>query len=230
MAERPILFSAPMVRAILDGRKTVTRRIVKPQPLEGYDRSAWYSPGVMGWTPDPEPAGIWQKVRCPYGQPGDRLWVRETFKEIASGEVKQGYGEVRYGFAYQADAATRWASRPTIIHDLRDQPPTGPMQFQPRPWKPSIHMPKRASRITLEVTGVRVERLQEISENDSLAEGIDADMCRQSIGKAPLKGGYFPICAFSYLWDQINGAGSWDANPWVWVVEFERSLPKDQTA
>lgn len=233
MVELPILFSAPMVRAILEGRKTVTRRIVKfphHNPLGqwepmtvGTEKGALTAAGISL----PLQEVIWHtrtgdSLICPHGQPGDRLWVRETFKSIASGEVKNGYGEVRYGYAYKADSATRWNERPTIIHDLTGQPGKGPMQFQPRPWKPSTHMPRRASRITLEVTGVRVERLQDISEDDSLAEGIDADLCRQSIGNAPLKGGYLPTCAFSYLWEKINGAGSWDANPWVWVIAFKR--------
>jgi hypothetical protein len=214
MREIPILFSAPMVRAILDGRKTVTRRIVKPQPDIVFD-------GIVGrFTPDDQRLGrLGETIRCPYGQAGDRLWVRETFKEIASGEVKQGYGEVRYGFAYQADAATRWASQPTIIHDLRDQPPTGPMQFQPRPWKPSIHMPKRASRITLEVTGVRVERLHEIDHDDALREGVCGQGWKVSDQARPIQ---YPVDEFRDLWQSINGAISWDDNPWVWVVAFRR--------
>src|SRR5687768_12827567 len=143
MKERPILFSAPMVRALLEGRKTQTRRICKGQRELSNPHD-------------------FQLDRCPHGQTGDRLWGREGFKRIASGEVKNGYGEVRYGFAYKADGATIWAPRPTIIHDLSNQPDAGPMQFQPRPWKPSIHMPRIASRILLEITSVRVERLQDI--------------------------------------------------------------------
>jgi hypothetical protein len=196
MKERPIIFSAPMVRAILDGSKTQTRRAVKPQPQE-------LAPNPSGRAVLHEP--------CPYGLPGDRLWVREGFKPIASGEVKNGYGEVRYGFAYKADSATVWAERPTIIHDLSGQPPTGSMQFEERPWKSPIHMPHAACRIRLEITDVRVQRVQDISEADALAEGV-----RRQIKHA---------AAYAELWDSINGAGAWDANPWVWVVSFARISP-----
>ncbi|MDR3445942.1 hypothetical protein [Dyella sp.] len=231
MRELPILMNGPMVRAVLEGRKTVTRRVVKPAPPVGH---SFFGFCTASTCRKDEGGAVWSageqgvrlidplRVHCPYGQPGDRLWVRETFKPIASGEVKDGYGEVRYGYAYQADSSRQWNARPTIIHDLTGQPSKGPMQFQQRPWRSPATMPHRASRITLEVTGVRVERLQDISEEDALAEGIDADMCRASIGKAPLKAGYLPVCAFSYLWEQINGVGSWDANPWVWAISFRR--------
>lgn len=216
MKERPILFSAPMVRAILDGRKTQTRRICKGQR-------------ELSCAQD------FRVDQCPYGQPGDRLWVREGFKPIASGEVKDGYGEVRYGHAYRADAATIWAARPTIIHDLTGQPATGPMQFQERPWKSPIHMPRSASRITLEVTGVRVERLQQISQEDAIAEGVRPDpgmvgdddimvhevMLALSPGLIEMNA---PRARYVLLWDSINNKfpNNWNANPWVWVVEFRR--------
>lgn len=237
MKERPILFSAPMVRAILEGRKAQTRRVVKPQPdvLHWQDLQATPKNGqarfrVVG--PDwPDSAD--DDIYCPYGQPGDRLWVRETFKEIASGEVKNGYGEVRYGFAYQSDATTRWNERPTIIHDLTGQPATGPMQFQPRPWKPSIHMPRRACRLVLEITDVRVERLRDISEADAIAEGIERHRehpelwqrgpLRNDVRPTPWTG--FPKLAFQALWEGINGTESWDANPWVWAITFKRVQP-----
>lgn len=203
--ERPILFSAPMVRALLAGTKTQTRRAVKNSAKCGVDIIGENGSGV-----------IWDK--CPHGQPGDRLWVRETHKAIVSGEVKNGYGELRYGFAYQADGATRWQERPTIIHDLTDQPPTGPMQFKPVPWKPSIHMPRRASRITLEIVSLRVERLNDISNEDALAEGVAAG-AMYKIQSGPER---WAKEAFRVLWESINGAGSWEANPYVWVVEFRR--------
>jgi hypothetical protein len=165
MKERPILFSGPMVRAILEGRKTQTRRIVKPQPL-CIASGEWIMNGSA----------------CKYGKPGDRLWVRETWwapRDDVRGEYKREY--IKY-------AATL---------DGMGQPT----------WKPSIHMPRWASRINLEVVSVRVERLQNISEEDARAEGI-----------------WQPNWPLSWrqLWESINGAGSWEANPWVWVVEFKR--------
>lgn len=208
MKERPILFSAPMVRAILAGTKTQTRRAVKGMALE------WLTPGMF----TPEYVANPENGMCPYGQPGDRLWVRESFRPIASGEVKDGYGEVRYGYAYRADSATRWNERTTIIHDLTGQPATGPMQFNPVPWKPSIHMPRRASRILLEVVSVRIERLHDISEADAQAEGCQLE-CMTPIGDDSGSAIHGPG-GYIALWEQINGADSWQKNPWLWVVEF----------
>lgn len=198
MKEHPIIFSPPMVRAILAGSKTQTRRVVK------LDVSGRLSRARRSWNVA-DPRGI---AACPYGQPGDRLWVRESFKHIASGSIKNGRGEIRYGVAYKADRSVSW--------------------------KPSIHMPRYASRITLEVADVRVERLQDISDADAEAEGLF---------KVEIDPGYWPKyganpftwaeavehqaecfedprLAYRALWEQINGAGSWDANPWVWVISF----------
>ena len=181
--ERPILFSGPMVRAILDGRKTVTRRIVR---------------GV-------------EMPRCPYGSPGDRLWVRETWclahpdyhdtdREAGSRPVKDG----RFCFY----AAT-------------DDVDTG----DGSPWKPSIHMPRWASRITLEVVCIRVERLQEIDEVDILAEGVTVDVVAKLTG-TPWADMPTLHHAWERLWDSINGdRASWASNPWVWRVEFRRVQP-----
>lgn len=223
MKERPILFSGAMVRALLAGTKTQTRRVFADRDVNG---DALHTPPALQssasregrWFFCARKSGHIYGVDCPYGKPGDRLWVRETFKQIASGEVKDGYGEVRYGYAYQADSATIWAKHPTIIHDLTGQPPTGPMQFQPRPWKPSIHMPRRASRITLEITEVRVQRLQDISEEDAVAEGAPLKNSPASFLTSHKRG-------FAELWESINGAGSWDANPWVWALTFRRLKP-----
>jgi hypothetical protein len=173
MKERPILFSGPMVRAILDGRKTQTRRAIRP-PMPWRD----------GWG-----VGLGE-YNCPYGQPGDRLWVRETWAP------KQW----EKGACYRATG------------DLLD---TGHCQ-----WRPSIHMPRWASRITLEVIGVRVERLQDISEADAEAEGCEPlPMCG-----GPEVGGYNCYqSGFELLWGSINGKlAPWSSNPWVWVVEFQR--------
>lgn len=214
MKERPILFSAPMVRALLAGTKTQTRRVMPHQPpeiLPGYLAKVYWPARDRHMTSDPESAAYLQferpgdydgmhvmrdgfGFRCPYGQPGDRLWVRETH-------------------APQADCWGSWerwmkgAGGPgPIIHyaaDIADKP------FIEK-WRPSIHMPRWASRITLEVTGVRVERLQDISEEDAKAEGVVWEQ------------GQTAINVFETLWESINDPGSWEANPWVWVVEFKR--------
>jgi len=185
MRERPILFSAPMVRAILDGRKTQTRRVVKPQPRP--DRPPRIAVGVRGWD-----GNQFTTVRSPYGLAGDRLWVRETWRQAYP---KTSYSE---GIVYRAD-------KPKAL---------GMDEYSDRhKWRPSIFMARAASRITLEVTGARIERLQAISKADAIAEGVEYEF--------PID----PRDAFRSLWWSINGAESWDANPWVWVVEFKRVTP-----
>lgn len=204
MKERPILFNGPMVRAILEGRKTMTRRIVKPQPVENQK-------GLVNWAhkgcsiAGARPSALIQFIPCPFGQPGYRLWVKEKwdFRPWPTEENPQAV-RVAYGAdGYQLDAIS----------------PDGwnPMLYNTERWRPSIHMPRWASRITLEITSVRVERLQDISEVDAEAEGIDF---LRSIPDADetLTARKF----FECLWESINGPGSWDANPWVWVVEFKR--------
>lgn len=207
MKERPILFSAPMVRAILNGIKTQTRRVVKLKPWhqieERDDGAPW------PWMYDGErDADHW--LPCPYGQPGDRLWVRETFCPIYPQDPHYNGGRpIEYDY------------RATYKHGDR----LGDLIGVKKEWKPSIHMPRRASRITVEVTGVRVERLQDISADDAKAEGIsefiggwwcEHDDAEQIAGMTPQEG-------YRHLWERINGPGSWDANPWVWVVEFKRT-------
>lgn len=200
--ERPILFSAPMVRAILAGRKAMTRRIVKPRhDWYVHEDRVYYEDYV---TAQPEP----MEVPCPYGEPGDRLWVRETFRPIMSG-VNEG------GWDYRADDPS--ASGVGFI-----------------PWKPSIFMPRQASRITLQVEAVRVERLQDITDADAIAEGMHKFHGLEMYGYDPH--GTPGNCvgdsageAFRLLWDKINGPDSWDANPWVWVVSFSRVGDKRKT-
>lgn len=194
MTERPIIFSAPMIRALLDGRKTQTRRVVKGVPLE------WFGSGFT-----PEYVALADNSLCPYGQPGDQLWVRETWHPETS------------------DPDARAAYRADCDYDTSD---CG--------WRPSIHMPRWASRILLRVTDVRVERLQAISEADAIAEGISelplqkqepgAWWCADPLGNSSLHC-RTPRAAFCRLWESIYGAGSWDANPWVWVIKFERVKP-----
>ena len=184
MGERPILFSAPMVRAILDGRKTQTRRVVKLLGADCIEERAWETHFLQSPWPWSPQADEW--LACPYGAPGDRLWVRETW---APHDTK------KLAF-YRADHP-EWT--------------TGDGGDVDR-WRPSIHMPRWASRITLEVTGVRVERLNNISDADARAEGCPFD--EPPAGK--------PWAWFRKLWMDINGADSWAANPWVWVVSFKR--------
>jgi len=210
MKERPILFSAPMVRALLAGTKTQTRRVVKMKPHhqieERDDGTPW------PWMHDGERnADSW--LACPYGQPGDRLWVRETWQ-----------GPLLQEFEIDADPDWHYASHlhqyqnPEHCEYAADGGPkpeyTDADDVMRQGWRPSIHMPRWASRITLEVTGVRVERLQGISEADAIAEGV-----RNSLH---LPGGRFARENFEHLWWTINGDGSWESNPWVWVIEFKR--------
>ncbi|MEQ7870707.1 hypothetical protein V6R97_08640 [Chromohalobacter salexigens] len=199
MKERPILFSGEMVRALLDGRKTQTRRVVKPAK----DRN--------GSGCQLAPCEIAGEINngdyclCPYGQPGDRLWVREAFR---SRRVDNLPGDV----AYRADHPGE---------------KTVPNSYG-RSWKPSIHMPRWACRLLLEVTAVRVERLQDITEDDAWNEGVQDWMGKET----PWKGELAPVSvhAFAALWESINGSDSWDANPWVWVVEFRVIEPGEVAA
>jgi hypothetical protein len=192
MTERPILFSAPMVRALLAGTKTQTRRVVKGWPLE------WLKPGMF----TPEYVALPENGACPYGQPGDRLWVRETFAGSIAYE--------RHGYALKD-----WGNK---LWYVADGEPRSGQWTRPRP---SIHMPRCLSRITLEVTGVRVERLQDISEADAQAEGCALE-CMTPTGDDSGSAIHGPG-GYMALWESINGPGSWDANPRVWVVEFRRA-------
>lgn len=217
MKERPMLMSAPMVRATLDGSKTQTRRIVKaPQkwPQYSYCDPFCMPPAVWWWNGEHDRVGVRQE--CPYGLPGDRLWVREN-----------GWQRPERTVRMLREGADTW---PRYEYDADDCD-----HDQLREWKwkrrPSIHMPRWASRITLEITGVRVERLQKISDGDAIAEGVEP----WTIGEGWREYGLteaqeltvnFPMPtarrSFQSLWQSINGAGSWDANPWVWVIEFKR--------
>lgn len=202
MKERPILFSGAMVRALLAGTKTQTRRVMKPQPT-GFVGG----PGVKLRDGSPAPlvpidedvAPVGREIRCPYGAAGDRLWVRESFCHLYRDNTEPPARRPE-DVAYMADGIT-------------------PDLYAYGPWKPSIHMPRWASRITLVVTGVRVERLQDISKADALAEGVNV---HQDHHGKPTTSIYSPVQAYRDLWEQINGPGSWDANPWVWAVDFKR--------
>jgi hypothetical protein len=214
MKERPILFSAPMVRAILEGRKTQTRRVIKPQPFmrpwqsangEVDDACFWrYGEDREDWP---------SATTCPYGAPGERLWVRETFC-IPDQVVSETGAHV----VYRADVPDLREERSVVRLAKKNGTPV-------IAWQPSIYMPREFSRITLEVTGVRVERLHEISETDCEAEGIDGALCAQFTTRAPSRASVLPAAVHAYfgLWESINDPGSWSANPWVWVVEFKRA-------
>lgn len=198
--ERPILFSAPMVRAILEGGKTQTRRIIKHQRDMEFDlNDPTYGPYWLSYATEAD--GEDAKVRCPYGNLGDRLWVRETWA------VQHEYD----AFApSEIGSSARWHYAATEdLGGLRK--------------RPSIFLPRRGSRITLEITGTRVERLQQISEEDARAEGITDGGCLTCGNPEPC-GCVNPDPdardAFAWLWQSINGTGSWHANPWVWVIEF----------
>jgi hypothetical protein len=214
MKERPILFSSEMVRAILDGRKTQTRRVVNPQPdmvtrkgepvaFKSIER---INPEtrefeILTHVPGEPNKKYCRQIKCPFGQVGDRLWVRETWADTTYFDPNDG------GFVYKA-TDPNWAD------------------MEGWKWKPSIHMPREASRLTLEITGVRVERLNNISEGDAIAEGIE------SIGRGCWKDyrhqNNAPWCtsvySFKSLWDSINSKKHpWANNDWVWVIEFKKS-------
>jgi len=213
--ERPILFSGPMVRAILQGRKTQTRRIVKGDPATVISNIR--TPQEKLIVPE------WWFSHCPYGKPGDRLWVRETFRlpvvfdkqsPRAVGEkcVDAGYRKPWAPVRYEADGDDKFLE---MLHDFGGE------------WgktRVSIHIPRWLSRITLEITGVRVERLQDISEADAIAEGAERPALSATelhgMPVHPMTGSY--VDGFRNVWQSINGPESWAANPWVWVVEFAK--------
>ncbi|WP_423459939.1 hypothetical protein [Ottowia sp. VDI28] len=211
MKERPVLFSAPMVRALLAGTKTQTRRIVKTEAAVG--REAVFAARTGKRHAEvfllPEMADL-AEAHCPYGQPGDRLWVREAIRLVPDQEPDDGTGRVLS--IYAADGSLTVADA--------------------WPWKrsylPPMHCPRGLSRIDLEVTGVRVERLQDISEADCWAEGIEEvihDFSDSSqYDMAQRLGCCFEDAKplYAQLWESIHGARSWDANPWVWALSFRR--------
>jgi hypothetical protein len=203
MKERPILMSGPMVRGILDGRKLQTRRLIKPQPQQEGGRLYWIG---ERFTYDITPGT--DIDRSPYGVPGDRLWVKETFFPVHKWKHAPLFAAVKGEIICRADYDYR-ESRGSVIGCHK--------------WTPSIFMPRRLSRILLEVTAVRVERLNSITEQDALAEGcaIDAGHVFKVAG-AEHFGHRTAVGCYQTLWTIINGPGSWAINPWVWVIEFTR--------
>jgi hypothetical protein len=215
MTERPIPFQGEMVRAILCGRKTQTRRIMKVQPWPDatvevglyhphrIDRHGESQPGpaVFGaiWDHQDIVNGGDAGLRCPYGAPGDMLWMREAWRAWSQyDDWPPSRLPPGVDVQYIADASAPWSSR----------------------YRSPRYMPRWASRITLRITDIRVERLQDISEDDAKAEGVGY----KNPGYLPgTKGNW--IGSFAYLWNEIYGPGAWEANPWVWVVSFERVKP-----
>lgn len=193
-----MIFNAEMVRALLDGRKTQTRRPIKWKQTrfteigEREDGSKW------PWSEDAEHAcDFWHP--CPFGAVGDRIWVREAFR------VHSRATDVAT-LVYKASERNSWTEQTRRVPvAVCNKPAT------PEKWTPSLHMPRWASRILLEITGVRVERLRSMSQDDARAEGVIA-------ASGPMEAGL----AFRELWDSIYGEESWKANPWVWVIEFKR--------
>ncbi|HCF4493217.1 TPA: hypothetical protein NIE91_000203 [Pseudomonas aeruginosa] len=226
MKERPILFTGPMVRAILEGRKTVTRRVMKPQP------------DFLGSMVDPNTpfktldAGLHARITCPYGEPGDRLWVRETW-HVGKPHDKTAPADILAPLLAEGRGITvlytagGWQSVGPAGREEPIYPDDQPLPDWAGKGRPSIHMPRWACRILLEITAVRVERLQDISEEQALAEGVRGEPCdhaRQACADISCWGDTAKG-AFGFLWESLNGEGSWAANPWVWVVEFKRVTP-----
>lgn len=196
---RPILMNGAMVRAVLDGSKTQTRRIMKPQPgpIPGEPGKHWWPSNAVQSMMRVEDSfqrhpGIFDDA-CPHGQPGNRIWVRETFCLDDDGHQEWP--------VFRADGAKLPQRQPTR---------------KPARWTPSIHMPRWASRITLEITGVRVERLRDISTEDIIAEGLSTTLR-----------GYDAECDLRDQWRKLweSTGGDWDSNPWLWVISFKRVMP-----
>lgn len=207
MKDRPILFNAEMVRAILDGRKTQTRRLMKPQPEIIPPESEHGNPGY--WIPFNAARTMVRNedmyIACPYGLKWERLWVRETFGTQVRRDALGGTGEFR---VYRA-------SNPDAVNYTTACGKTVPVK-----WKPSLHMPRWASRITLEITSVRIECLDDISEEDALAEGFVSDAKVNESGDDYT--GLYASDRFFETWQKIYGQKSLLENPWVWVITFKR--------
>lgn len=247
MTERPLLFSAPMVRAILAGTKTQTRRLVKPQPrAELRDGYSWQPDERTGewasYNGTPGERGVQRAAyslgRCPYGVPGERLWVREKYCWPAHTEAERKH------VVYAADWTDAGLSASDVV---RRKYPELARSYPESRWRPSIHMPRNCSRITLRVISVRVERLQEINEDDAKAEGAAfvCDKCGNDLDTDEGNEVHFACddpddagdadfgipppghrVGFKRLWDSINAdRAPWSSNPWVWVIGFERIKP-----
>ena len=238
--ERGMIFNGEMVRAILDGRKTQTRRIIKNQregecwgvkPAQnpryaGHTYDWWLPTGTQPYAALPA---------CPHGSIGDRIWVRETWSQLGNEDgcaidwndelVKGGGPEAARIYRASCEQKPGNYGLWSIPDDVFWKPHTDNMEFEGA-WRPSIHMPRWASRILLEITDVRVERLSEISEEDAANEGISpaGDLLPAYPGTYLTPKGDFSTAkvAFQRLWESIYGEENWKASPWVWVIEFKR--------
>ncbi len=231
MNTKPMIFTTENIRGIRDGRKTMTRRVIKPQPSEGGLEWCTAADGAFGAWQDPlllldehsEDGGPCQRV-CPYGVPGDLLWLREPHLVVGGPHCE----DPRVVYRATNDGPDAWVS--------------------PR-WTPSIFMPRRFSRLTLHVSTVRVERVQDISEENAKAEGVPQNWCGELSGWSAEKHGYLGTVdtgednggeayyrtareAFAELWDSINAKRgySYESNPWVWVIEWDRVWEKNVDA
>lgn len=229
----PILFSSPMARALLDGRKTQTRRLVSHN-ARGADEVEYVTDALIwpgrgdekytGWVAKVHKLGnLRLDLKCPYGVPGDMLWVKETHALRSDVDPMTDVAKAKHYCRYRADGG-----------ELADE-----WHHYPR-WRPSIHMPRWACRLYLEVVSVRVQRLWDINEDDAVAEGCEAIPVTEAdvrqtvsdrrtpqhirdLAKIFGPGQFTAKFVYSNLWDSINGAGSWSSNPFVWVVAFKRT-------
>lgn len=227
MKERGILFSGQMVKAILGGRKTQTRRIVKLPKSKNLEyrfdgarkdggenspfRAGEYLHIPFRHVDEDWSHGTSERLFCPYGEPSDRLWVKETFQTVAWGKV------------VKPEKIRAWIEANNFSNGVVYYR-AGGVDYD-HIWRPSIFMPRWASRITLEITNIRVERLQEISEGDAIAEGVETIMggFYKNYGGGEIAGVADATTSYMTLWDSING--NWNANPWVWIIDFKKINP-----
>lgn len=249
---KPILFSTPMVQAILNGTKLQTRRIIKPQPTDDGHGLVWGYPGIKQDNGYLMFKG--HKTPCswtPYGKVGDILWVRETWKYLGQSEDGENLIMFKDGsrgeIDYNGDREDYWIEKCEKLVETMEK--KGKLTFdddnerytwksEDVPWTPSIFIPKDACRIFLKITNIRVERLQDILVKDAINEGIEnlcesiwsyKDYLNHPQSKPDFEDQHKsaeclqPISSFKSLWESINGKDSWNENPWVWVVEFEQT-------
>jgi hypothetical protein len=212
--EQGLLFSTPMMLALVNGTKSMTRRSIKPAPPVWASHVRVVGPDQFCWTDSAEATDHWPEkpMACFYGRPGDLLWARETWRcEIKAGQVV---------IHYQADNATR-AIDLTVL-DEHELVQVRRWAGKKTGWNPSIHMPRWASRVTLEITAVRPERLQEISEEDAIAEGVGGDFGNYTSFQPDIPSFAYAKNSYRSLWESLAGPGSWNANPWLWVIEFRK--------